>query len=362
MTDWPISVWILPKVVADMHHNPKNTNKIVSLFILVGLGILVMFVILILINNKTFVDKTHYRTIVANAKGLAGKPAVFFKGLEIGRVSSFRLNPINNDIEVDFFVFDQFKSKVVKYAVLGGHRNTMLGDVSPFDLILPDITKIQNFEVLSAGEMVPHIDSDLAQAYIRNGLIAVQGDSIDSIIASVNTLLLNFQKENNPDAGSIFRILDRVAKMTDHLLTVSETLRKSNILAEAENAMSQSKGYLSEFPAIVTRVNEVIDGANGVVKQASKMVEKYSQPELIVGGITDGKIPPMLDNVNASLTVLQTMLNDVHAEREQLVITVHAVQEVLNKLDKTLQGLNNNPLLKDGIEENTKNKGIEMND
>ncbi|MCJ8272871.1 MAG: hypothetical protein MJK04_26175 [Psychrosphaera sp.] len=257
---------------------------------------------------------------------------------------------------------DQYKSKVVKYAVLGGHKNTLLGDISPFELILPAATKIHNFEVLPAGELVPHIDSDLGQAYVKNGLIAVQGNSIDSIIASVNTLLLNFQKENNPDAGSIFRILDRVAKMTDHLLSVSEALQKSNILVQAEGMMGQGKDYLGALPKLFIRVNDVIDGADEVVKQTSILIAKYSQPELIVEGITDGKIPPMLDNVNASLTVLQTMLNDIHAERDQLVITVHSVQQVLNKLDKTLQGLNNNPLLKGGIKKDAKGTGIEMND
>ena len=345
-----------------MQHNPKNTNKIVSLFILVGVAILVVFTVMVLVNNKTFVDRTYYRTIVDNAKGLSGKPAVLFKGLEIGRIETFALNPNTNDIEVDFFVFDQYKNKVVKYAVLGGHKNTLLGDISPFELILPAATKIHNFEVLPAGELVPHIDSDLGQAYVKNGLIAVQGNSIDSIIASVNTLLLNFQKENNPDAGSIFRILDRVAKMTDHLLSVSAALQKSNILVQAEGMMGQGKDYLGALPKLFIRVNDVIDGADEVVKQTSILIAKYSQPELIVEGITDGKIPPMLDNVNASLTVLQTMLNDIHAERDQLVITVHSVQQVLNKLDKTLQGLNNNPLLKGGIKKDAKGTGIEMND
>ncbi len=345
-----------------MQNSPKNTNKIVTLFIFVGVAILVAFTTMVLINNKAFVDKTYYRTIVNNAKGLSGKPAVFFKGLEIGRVESFALNPNTNDIEVDFFVFDQYKTKVVKYAVLGGHRNTLLGDISPFELILPVTSKINELEILPALELVPHIDSELGQAYIKNGLIAVQANSIDSIIASVNTLLLNFQKENNPDAGSIFRILDRVAKMTDHLLTVSEALRKSNILVQAEGMMGQSKDYLGTLPKLIGRVNKMLDGADGVVNQASLLLTKYSEPERIVEGITDGKIPPMLDSVNASLTVLQTMLNNIHAERDQLVITVHSVQQVLKKLDKTLQGLNNNPLLKDGIKKDVKSTGIEMND
>ena len=111
----------------------KSTDKIVTLFVLIGLAVLVVFTVMILINNKTFVDKTYYRTVVAHAKGLGAKPAVLFKGFEIGRVDAFRLNPINNDIEVDFWVYDSYKNRIVKHALLIGHQNTLLGDISPFE-------------------------------------------------------------------------------------------------------------------------------------------------------------------------------------------------------------------------------------
>jgi paraquat-inducible protein B len=314
------------------------------------------------INNKTFVDKTFFRTIVDDARGLRGKPAIFFKGLEIGRIEAFRLNADTNDIEVDFYVFDKYKNKVVRHAILGGYQNTLLGDITPFELILPQLEKVSKYQALPAGEMVPHIDSELAQAYLKNGLIEVQGDSVESIIASVNTLLLNLQKENNPQAGSIFRILDRLAKITDHLLTVSQSLRKSSLLPEAEKMVLKGKGLVEKIPETMSKIDNTILSVKQAIDSANTLLIKYQQPELIVSGITDGKVPLILDNFNTSLTVLQTMLNDVHAQREQLSVTVHSVQQVLDKLDKTLQGLNNNPLLKPGIEQAPKNKGIEMND
>jgi ABC-type transporter Mla subunit MlaD len=190
----------------------------------------------------------------------------------------------------------------------------------------------------------------------------VQGDSVESIIASVNTLLLNLQKENNPQAGSIFRILDRLAKITDHLLTVSQSLRKSSLLPEAEKMVLKGKGLVEKIPETMSKIDNTILSVKQAIDSANTLLIKYQQPELIVSGITDGKVPLILDNFNTSLTVLQTMLNDVHAQREQLSVTVHSVQQVLDKLDKTLQGLNNNPLLKPGIEQAPKNKGIEMND
>lgn len=345
-----------------MRHDPAKTNRIVLLFVLGGLALLVVFTSIIVVNNKTFADKTYFRTILDNAKGLRSKPAIFFKGLEIGRIEDFALNPRTNDIEVDFWVYDQYKSKVVKYAVLAGHQNTLLGDISAFELLLPSIIKVKKYEPLQEGEMIPHINSELAQAYVRNGLIAQQGDSVDSIIASVNTLLLNLQKENNPEAGSLFRILDRVAKITDHLLSVSEALHKSSILPEAEKAIKEGQNWLDELPETMNNINQILDSTNAMIKQAETMLASYSEPNQLVKDVTQGKVPVVLDNLNQSLSILQTMLKDVHAQREQLSITVNEVQSVLDKLDKTLQGLNNNPILRDGIEKAPKNDGIEMHE
>ena len=345
-----------------MHHNPKNSDKIVLIFVAVGIGILLVFTSLIMVNNKTFADKTYYRTVVKHAKGLSAKPAVLFMGLEIGRVDSFHLNHANNQIEVEFWVFSEYRSKLVRHAVLIGHQKTLLGDISPFELVLPELDKVLKYQPLEQGELIPHINSELGQAYVKNGLVLVEGDSVDSIIASVNTLLLNLQQENNPDAGSLFRILDRIAKITDHLLNVSESLRKSSILPEAEQMLAETEQFVSQFPDTLNRVNRLLDSVDKTVNQANTTIASYSQPQQLVAGITDNQIPPMLNSMTESLQLLQIMLKDVHAQREQLAITVHSVQQVLERLDKTLQGVNNNPLLKQGIELKTKPQGIEMND
>ena len=345
-----------------MLRSQKKTNQIVFAFIFIGIALLVIFTTVIVINNKTFADKTYFKTVLDNAKGLGGKPAIYFKGLEIGRIDAFSLNPVNNDIEVDFYVFDNYKDKVVKYSALSGNQSMLSGDLSDFELLLPKLARVKQFESLPPGAEVPYITSELAQAYIRNGLIEVQGDSIESIIASVNTLLLNLQRENNPEAGSLFRILDRMAKMTDHLLTVTESLQQSKLLDESEQMVQIGKDMINQIPKTVDKINTVIDNANAVIQQADILIKNYQQPGQVLQNITEGKVPQVLDNANANLVVLQTMLKDVHAQREQLLLTIHSVQTVLAELEKTLQGLNNNPLLKPGIVPPQSNLEIEMND
>ena len=94
-----------------MQHSAKNTRKIAYTFAGGGLLFIIAFTVVILINNKTFVDRVHYRTVLNNAKGLSAKPAIFFKGLEIGRISKFKLNEITNDIEVNFYIFSKYQTR-----------------------------------------------------------------------------------------------------------------------------------------------------------------------------------------------------------------------------------------------------------
>ena len=126
--------------------------------------------------------------------------------------------------------------------------------------------------------------------------------------------------------------------------------------------LTDAKDFVGQFSDTLARVNQLLESVDKTVNQANNTIANYAQPEQIVAGITDNQIPVMLGSMSESLALMQTMLKDVHAQREQLAITVHSAQQVLEKLDKTLQGVNNNPLLKPGIELQPKLQGIEMND
>ena len=53
----------------------------------------------------------------------------------------------------------------------------------------------------------------------------------------------------------------------------------------------------------------------------------------------------------------------MHLQREQLAIAIISLNNTLSIFDKTLQGVNNNPLLKGGIElEDKGDNSIEVNE
>lgn len=345
-----------------MINNGKNLNRIVYLFITAGVAFLVAFTTIILINNKTFVDKVYFVSSVNDAKGLGAKPSIFFKGIEIGRITDFRLNEVTNDIDIDFYIFSEYQNKIVQYAVLTGNQNVFLQNATEFELLMPNPSLSAAAQPLMPGASVPFITSREAQEYIQRGFITIPADSVDSIITSVNNLLINLQRSDNAEAGSLFKLLDRLATMSDHLVTITDQVQQSSVIAETQGLLANTKNVMASVPETQIKIDELLANTNKLVAQLESVVTNYQDPAAIVDQVSNGQVPVILDNVNESLVVIRGMIDEVHAERMQLMVTINTILKVLNKMDKTLQGVNNNPLLKDGIEETPPPKGIEMND
>lgn len=345
-----------------MLNNISRTNKIVFAFVTAGLAFLIAFTILILINTKALVDKVYYRTILNDAKGLSAKPPIYFKGLEIGRITDFNLNEETNDIEVDFYVFIDYQPKIVQHAVLSGNQNVFLNNATEFELLMPNKLSGYRYDPLFAGAMVPFIDSAVGRMYVKKGLISPPGNSVDSIISSVNTLLTNLQKSGNAEDGSLFKILDRVASMSDHLLVLSKQLSESAMVDETELLLNNANQILANVPLTQHKIDNMLVDAESLINELQIISTQYQNPLGLVDEATAGQLPEIMTNVNASLTLVKGMIDEVYAERMQLAVTVNTLLKVLNRMDKTLQGVNNNPLLKGGIEKAKPPKGIEMND
>lgn len=345
-----------------MLNNANRTNRIVLLFVTAGLAFLIAFTVIILINTKALVDKVYYRTILNDAKGLSAKPPIYFKGLEIGRITDFKLNEETNDIEVDFYVFIDYQPKIIQHAVLSGNQNVFLNNATEFQLLMPNKLSGYRYEPLFAGSMVPYIDSDIGRAYVKNGIISKPGNSVDSIISSVNTLLTNLQKSDNPEDGSLFKILDRVASMSDHLLILSQQLSDSSVVNDTEMLMGNANQILVNIPATQIKIDNMVSEASALISELQLVSSQYQDPMGMMEEATAGQLPQIMTNVNESLDLVKGMLDEVYAERMQLAVTVNTLLKVLNRMDKTLQGVNNNPLLKGGIEKDKAVKGIEMND
>jgi len=397
-----------------MQERFKYSDRMVITFVVLGFLLLIGFSALVLIKNKTLVDKTYYQTILDNASGLSSKPPIYFKGFEIGRIDDFKLETVTNNILVKFYIYDNYTDKIIKYAVISRIESLVLGTGSQYEILLPQQGLIAELEPLQEGELVPFITSEIGQIYAKKGQITVRADSIESLLTSANNLLINIQKETGSEASEIFKTIDKLSKIADSFLlmaqqaeddqlvpeisktvialqtvidTFTNTMGKASKIADSILAVTQQIEAEQLIPEIkkpvialqnliattdsaivkadkaIANVNAFFRNADDLAIHADSVLGQYKKPAEIIAGVTENKLPKMIDNVDVNLIYLQGILKEVHSQREQLAIAIISLNKTLSIFDKTLQGVNNNPLLKGGIElEDKGDNSIEVNE
>ena len=341
----------------------KYTDRLVFTFVIMGFVLLFGFSALVLIKNKTLTKKVYYKTVLDVANGLSGNPHIYFKGFQVGRFDDFELDPATNEVLVKFYIYEDYTDKIVKYAVISRIENLILGTSSEYEILLPNQDMLAQLEPLKEGDLVPFYDSELGQIYAEKGKITVKFDSIESILASVNDILINLQKESDSEAGAIFQILEKFSTIADSFLQLAEQAEDEQLIPEIKKTVVALQVLLESSNATLLKAEQAIAKADAAAGHVDKVLEAYEDPAEIISKATDHKLPGMIDNADINMVYLQGILKEVHLQREQLAIAIISLNKTLAMFEKTLQGVNNNPLFKDGIEpENTSDKSIEVNE
>jgi phospholipid/cholesterol/gamma-HCH transport system substrate-binding protein len=345
-----------------MQDRLKYNNRVVFTFVFIGVVSLFVFTSLILIKNKSFVNRVYFKTVLNDANGLSSRPPIFFKGFEIGRIDTFELDPDTNLINVKFYIYEDYVSKIIKYTVIAKSESVLLGATNQFEILVPNLTENLGKIPLKEGEVVPFIDSQLGQFYANKGQISVKSDSIESILKSVDNLLINLQKNNNPEAGSIFSILDKLSRISDRVLKITEDVDEQKLVVELSNTIEHLQGVLHNSNQTISHANSALKNAESLFSSAENAVQSYGSPDKIIATVTQGKVPIVLEQASDNLQILQDVLTEAHMQKEQLGLAIIALRSTLEKMEKTLEATNNNPLLKGGIEKEDPPIELELNE
>ncbi|MFT5665222.1 MAG: ABC-type transporter Mla subunit MlaD [Gammaproteobacteria bacterium] len=371
----------------------KHTDRLVLIFVIFGFLLLVAFSALVLIKNKTFTNRLYYITFLDSASGLSSNPPIFFKGLPIGRIEDFELVSDTNEIRVKFYIYEDYTNKIIKYAVISRIENALLGANNEYEILLPKLDSTTQPERLPEGELVPFIQTDLGQAYAKKGQIEQKQNSIDSVLSSVNSVLINLQKESDSETGELFVILQKFSTIADSLVALSHEAETSQIIPEVQKAILDLQSAIASadstinetkttienanrvaqhvdrllvyyenpaqiistvtenrIPKTIDNLDALLGNANSAVQHVDRLLVPYENPAQILSTVTENKLPKTIDNVDSNLVYLQNILKEVHLQREQLGIAIISFNRALSTFGKTLEGINNNPLIKDGIE------------
>lgn len=271
----------------------RHDKKLVTVFSITSLAIFVSLVALIVVNNNLFKSRVYFYTKLKTADGLGKNMPVMFKGYEIGRVKNYTLNE-QNEIIIKFFVYKEFYSKMHFYSVVVNDFNPISNKITKFELVNP-LPQYQTNKVYEEDTYVPGLESETGKEFVSHGYIQYETRGVAGIIKQVNSILDKIINNQTPE-----------------------------------------------------KLNEVVANLAKLLEASKETIASYNSKE---GGEGSKILIQTLNDVRTSVLYVRQTLKELHRNRKDLSPLIISTTKTLDKAQDTLDGLNNNPLLKGGIPE-----------
>lgn len=280
----------------------KYADQIVGILSIVAIAALIFIIFLIGTTQKWFVPKHNYYTIISSASISEGK-AIQYKGFEIGKVKSVSLTE-EDKVRVDFYISDEYINKVTENSIIEISVSP-IGLGSSVIFYPGNSTKAQEEDTF-----IPEKSSAEAKILIKEKkvFVAEQSDSINNIIASATTLL-----------GDLDGMIKQI-----------------NMAVEGNNDTELSR-TLIELNKILSNIADITKTGDGLI------------PKLLEDEESKGSIAKLLETLNLALSDVNGITTGFNGEMNNISILISQVQQVLKEAQAVLEGLKNNPLIKNGV-------------
>ena len=281
----------------------KYADQIVVILSLIAIIALIFIIFLIGSTQKWFVPKHNYYTVISSASNISVGKAITYKGFEIGKIKSFSLDESNN-VVVHFYITDDYRDKVVINSII----EILTSPLGSSVIFYPG----NRTDYLPDNSCIPERSSEEAKALIPAKKVSVveQTDSINTILAMATTLV-----------GDIDTLV-----------------RQINIALEGNEDTPLSM--------TITQLNEILANINEITSDTYGLVPKILEDET-----SQGSIANILLQLNSTMTDINKITNSVEGNMPGITILVTQMQTLLKQMQDVMEGLKNNPLLKNGIPE-----------
>ena len=281
----------------------KYADQIVGILSLIAIVALIFIIFLIGSTQKWFVPKHNYYTVISSAANISVGKSITYKGFEIGKIKNFSLGD-DDTVIVNFYITDDYKNK----AVIGSIIEILTSPLGSSVIFYPG----NSSSLLADNSFIPEKASEEAKELIRSHQVSVveQTDSINTILAMATTLV-----------GDI------------------DTLVQNLNLALEGNETSPLAGTIAEINSILANLNAITADASGLV------------PKLLEDENSQGAIANLLAQLNSTMSDINGITTSVEGDMPGIALLISQAQTLLKQTQDVMEGLKNNPLVKNGISE-----------
>lgn len=341
-----------------MSYKLKHTRQIVLMFITIPSFVLVMALVFIAIKQNMFEKRFHYFSTLENANGISTQTPVLYKGFEIGRVHNFELSP-SGTIKLEFYILKRYKHIMVDSSVLYRTTNPITNRTT-----LEYIKNPEKGNPLPEGSNIPSTDFAEGRTLLRQ-YSPKSSDPIAAIIENIGILTSELNNDNNADKGALMRILVSVAdasvKADQTLDLLNQNLAELSILtANLNRDNNPDAGVVLRIMNNVANISQSVAGQTKeierLIKTANQAATNYADPDSLILKMIDPTgvklIEPLsssLYQLSGSLGELQLILGSLARSNPEMMLMINNLNDTLSKASKTLEAVNNNPILRGGI-------------
>lgn len=335
-----------------MNYKFKYTDKIVTIFILIAIVSFLALLFAIAVKQKLFVTTYTFKARFNDAVGMTTSTPIYFKGYEIGRISKFTLND-ENLIDAEIVVEESYRNKIVENSAFNKSTSPISGSSSIELLQGPDLKKI-----MPEGGFIPSINVPEGKKLLDEKLVSKTGDVVSSIMSNVDRLLEGLNSDNNSDDGAIFRAMVNLAdasqSLNESMTTISGSVKKLNSNFGAnEGTLFKT---ITNFNSLAEELTKMTHQLNRTLVSADTLLQNYSDPNGLAGKLVDpdgtkiiAPVNEILTSMNATLREMNQLLVFLNSRTPEMSLIISRSAETIENANKTLQGINNNPLIRDGI-------------
>ncbi|OQY33781.1 MAG: hypothetical protein B6241_06935 [Spirochaetaceae bacterium 4572_59] len=329
----------------------RHADKFVGLFVLIAIIFITASVVVTGVNQRWFSRDYEYFTRFRTAEGLSVGMAIKLRGFQIGKVERIILND-KNQVDITFVIYDTFINKVVGNSMielasnplgLGGGINFYPGKNSKE--IIPEFSFIPSDQTAEGKKLS---ESDLLDKPEGQDAITALMENVDPILNDVDSLLLS---------------------MTALLNTVDSAL-SGNQSSPIGGMLLNLEGTTQKFNTILPVIETIMQDVNRMTTSLSLLMAELEDPTGLIPKLIDptGSFDTMLNDDNILFDQILILLNDVHANLDNLASITGDIRGITPELNsvlneatgalqeggKVLEGLSNNPLLRKGISDEVK--------
>jgi phospholipid/cholesterol/gamma-HCH transport system substrate-binding protein len=332
----------------------KYTDKIVGIFVFASILLLLAIIFLIILNQKLFIKKYDFTSKFDDASDVKVNQDIFFKGFKIGKISDVNLNE-KNEVEVKFFIYEDFHDRIKKDSVLNKASNPITG--GKIVLIQNETTK----ELAKDHSYIPSLDTDEGQALLQKGIVSKQSDTVSnlfdqvgSILGTVDDLLKSINTDQNPDKNSIARILVNTA---DSVQLVKKELGKvDSIVDQVPGMMDKVPVMMENVDGSLAKVNDSMTKVNEILDNFKELSSEMKNPDGMVRRLIDPNGEVMFNSIEKSLNSLTEIMDElskftffINGEQKQIETLLIESKNTMKDARDVIEGIKNNPLIKGGI-------------